>query len=275
MQAIFPSTIDGDLLRLVHLTNGFRLLNGARPLQLGDTCHAEARIVSVVNSDSGKAVKVKGYIIRDGQHVLEVTSSFLYRGRFTDYANSFEIIDEDMYEVDLTSDAEIGVLQSKEWFEWESTTPLLTGAKLFFKLQSELQFKDKTTYSSATVKGEVFVRDQLKNFNRVGNVNYEKEPCQGNPVIAYLQRHGKAMGRPVLFEGGGYSIRSDDKYIAPKTNLPYSTISGDFNPIHVNPYFSDFAQLPGTITHGMWSSAATRKYLENALAGGVPERVVS
>ena len=78
-----------------------------------------------------------------------------------------------------------------------------------------------------------------------------------------------------MFENGGYSIRSSDKYISPKTNLPYSTISGDFNPIHVNPYFADFAQLPGTITHGMWSSAATRKYLENALAGGVPERVVA
>ncbi|KAH7106327.1 fatty acid synthase [Auriculariales sp. MPI-PUGE-AT-0066] len=275
MQAIFPTTIDGDLLRLVHLTNGFRLLNGARPLQLGDTCQAKARIVSVVNSDSGKTVKVKGYIIRDGQHVMEVTSSFLYRGRFTDYVNSFEVVDEDMYEVEYATDAAVGVLQSKEWFEWESTSPLLAGTTLIFKLQSELHYKDKTTFASAAVKGEIFVRDQLKVLIRVGNVNYEKEPCQGNPVMAYLQRHGQALGRPVMFEASGYTIRSADKYIAPRTNLPYSTISGDFNPIHVNPYFSDFAQLPGTITHGMYSSAATRKFLETALAAGVPERVVS
>ncbi len=40
---------------------------------------------------------------------------------------------------------------------------------------------------------------------------------------------------------------------------------GDFNPIHISPYFSDYASLPGTITHGMWSSAATRKYVENAI----------
>ncbi|KAH7093843.1 hypothetical protein BKA62DRAFT_761063 [Auriculariales sp. MPI-PUGE-AT-0066] len=118
MQAIFPTTINGDLLRIVHLTNGFRLLNGARPLQLGDTCQAKARIVSVVNSDSGKTVKVKGYIIRDGQHVMEVTSSFLYRGRFTDYVNSFEVVDEDMYEVEYATDAAVGMLQSKEWFEY-------------------------------------------------------------------------------------------------------------------------------------------------------------
>ncbi|KAH9936450.1 uncharacterized protein B0H18DRAFT_1113835 [Fomitopsis serialis] len=42
------------------------------------------------------------------------------------------------------------------------------------------------------------------------------------------------------------------------TNEPYSKISGDFNPIRINPYFADFAALPGTITHGMRSSAATR-----------------
>ena len=44
---------------------------------------------------------------------------------------------------------------------------------------------------------------------------------------------------------------------------PYSKISRDFSPIHVNPYFSDFASLPATITHGLWSSAAPRCYLEN------------
>ena len=62
---------------------------------------------------------------------------------------------------------------------------------------------------------------------------------------------------------------------SPLTNEPYSKVSGDFNPIHINPYFSDFASLPGTITHGLWSSAATRRYLENVVAKGYPERVHS
>lgn len=38
---------------------------------------------------------------------------------------------------------------------------------------------------------------------------------------------------------------------APFTNEPYSNISGDFNPIHINPYFSEFASLLGTIMQ--WS----------------------
>ena len=49
-----------------------------------------------------------------------------------------------------------------------------------------------------------------------------------------------------------YSLNTPDintTFNAPLTNKPYLKISGDFNPIHVNPYFSDFASLPATITH--------------------------
>ena len=63
-------------------------------------------------------------------------------------------------------------------------------------------------------------------------------------------------------------------FTAPLTNELYSIISSDFNPIHVNPYFSDYPSLPGTITHGMWSSAAMRKFVENVVAEGNPACVI-
>src|SRR6266446_228356 len=62
---------------------------------------------------------------------------------------------------------------------------------------------------------------------------------------------------------------------APLTNEPYSKISGDSNPIHTNPYFSDFASLPATITHGLWSSAATRRYVETVVAKEHPDHVIA
>ena len=77
---------------------------------------------------------------------------------------------------------------------------------------------------------------------------------------------------------GAYTLTSADvpsTFKAPLTNEPYSKVSGDFNPIHVNPYFSDYASLPGTITHGLWSSAATRRYVENVVTKGRPNRVLS
>lgn len=277
MKAIFPALIDGDLLKLVHLSNGFRMVEGQKPLRAGDVCRAEAHIVSVINNDSGKIVKVKGNVIRDGKPVVQVISSFLYRGRFSDYENTFEIIEEPDYIVDVKNDAAVGVLQSKEWFQWEDDSkPLKAGTGLIFRLKSEVTYKDKAHYSSVTVSGDVFVRDQLKNLVKIGAVDFESENSQGNPVVAYLQRHGIAQGVTAALANEGYSLTDSGStlFTTPLTNEPYSKVSGDFNPIHINPYFSDFASLPGTITHGLWSSAATRRYVENVVAKGRPDRVL-
>jgi fatty acid synthase subunit beta len=90
MKAILPSQIDGDLLRLVHLSNSF---------QVGDVCKAEARISSITNTNEGKIMNAKGHVCRGGQQVIEVESAFLYRGRFSDYENTFETTEEPDYSV--------------------------------------------------------------------------------------------------------------------------------------------------------------------------------
>jgi fatty acid synthase subunit alpha, fungi type len=279
MRAVFPADIDGDLLALVHLSNGFQMVEGAAPLQVGDVCKSEARIVSVVNNDSGKVVKVKGYVYRGTEAVIEVVSSFLYRGRFTDYYNTFETTEEPDYLVAPETDADVGVLQSKKWFVWlDDTKPLQAGTSLHFRIQSQVSFKDKTAYSNVAVTGDVLVKDQLKRFIKVGSIIFEEASCHGNPVLAYLQRHGAPQGLQTPLANGGYTLTGSGGstvFRAPLTNEPYSKISGDFNPIHVNPYFSDFSALPATITHGLWSSAATRRYVETVVAQGCPDRVLA
>ena len=84
MKSIFPEAVDGDLLKLVHLSNGFRMVEGSSPLRAGDVCQAEAHIASVTNANEGKIVKVKGYVQRGGKPVIEVVSAFIYRGKFVD-----------------------------------------------------------------------------------------------------------------------------------------------------------------------------------------------
>ncbi|TXT15634.1 hypothetical protein VHUM_00137 [Vanrija humicola] len=279
MKTIFPEAIDGDLINLVHLSNGFRFVEGVAPVKAGDVCTTEARVTSVINSDSGKTVKVKGFVLRNGEPVIEVNSAFLYRGRFTDFENTFETVDEPDYVVSLDKATSVGVLQSKQWFEWDDdSVPLDVGTTLTFKVKSKYHYKDKATFSSVQVTGAAFVRDSTKQLVQVATVDYEAHNSHGNPVVEYLKRTGKAVGLPVPLESGGYSLITDAStatYRTPATNEPYSKISGDYNPIHINPYFSDFAKLPGTITHGMWSSAATRKYVEQVAADNHPERVVS
>ncbi|KAF9267936.1 fatty acid synthase [Marasmius fiardii PR-910] len=276
IKSIFPQSIDGDLLRLVHLSNSFRMVNGARPLQVGDKCRSEAKIVSVINSREGKIVKVKGHVYREGAPVIEVVSAFLYRGTFTDFENTFEITQEADYIVTLATDADVGVLQSKEWFHWEDDSkPLTSGTPLIFRVQSEVSFKDRTTYRNVSVEGEVFTRNYLKQLTKVATIEFQQDDCHGNPVVAYTQRHGIPEGLLVPLPNEGYTLEGSTPFNAPLTNEPYSGISGDFNPIHINPYFSCYASLPATITHGLWSSAATRRYVENVVARGHPERVLA
>lgn len=279
MQAIFPDIIDGDLLRLVHLSNAFRMVPGARLLQVGDVCQSKARIVAVTNTDSGKVVNVKGTVFRNGEPVIEVTSAFLYRGRFIDFPNTFETVEESDYAVDLPTATDVGILQSKEWFQWDdSSKPLLPGTTLIFKTQSEYTYKDKKVFAAINVDGAAYIRTHMKQLVKVATVANVTENANGNAVLGYLKRHGRTLGDAVMFENGGYTLtlsQHPSVIIAPLTNEPYSEISGDFNPIHVNPYFADYAGLPGTITHGLWTSAATRKYIESTVARGRPDRVLS
>ncbi|RDX39753.1 hypothetical protein OH76DRAFT_1490853 [Lentinus brumalis] len=59
-----------------------------------DVCKAEARIIAVTNSDAGKTIKVKGFVTCGSEPIIEMVSSFLYRGRFDHYENTFEILEE-------------------------------------------------------------------------------------------------------------------------------------------------------------------------------------
>jgi fatty acid synthase subunit alpha len=45
-------------------------------------------------SNNNDAVNVTGRVLRDGELVIEIRPSFLYRGRFSDYQNTFEIVEE-------------------------------------------------------------------------------------------------------------------------------------------------------------------------------------
>jgi len=67
MKSIFPAAIDADLLKLVHLSNDFHMVDGVKPLAVGDVCKAETRVISVIN------VRRKNH---QGQCVIEVATAF-------------------------------------------------------------------------------------------------------------------------------------------------------------------------------------------------------
>ena len=262
---IFPRTIDGDLLKLVHLSNQFRMIPGAEPLKKGDEVSTTAQINAIINQQSGKMVEVCGTIKRDGKAVMEVTSQFLYRGTYTDFKNTFQRKIETPAQVHLATSRDVAVLRSKQWFntdELPSDIELL-GQTLIFRLQSLVRFKNHDVYSSVETRGQVLLELPTKEVIQVASVDYEAGESHGNPVIDYLDRHGSPLDQPINFENPiPLSGKTPLQLRAPASNDNYARVSGDYNPIHVSRVFSSYADLPGTITHGMYSSASVRSLVE-------------
>ncbi|PNS15891.1 Fatty acid synthase subunit beta [Sphaceloma murrayae] len=273
---IFPRTIDGDLLKLVHLSNGFRMIPGALPLKKGDVLDTTAEVNAVINQESGKMVEVCGTITRDGKPVMEVTSQFLYRGNYTDFENTFSRKTEKPIQVHLATTKDIAVLQSKEWFQLEDPEIDLLGQTLTFRLQSLLRYKNRTVFSSVQTQGHVELELPTKEIIQIATVDYSAGVSHGNPVIDYLERNGSAVDQSINFENPiPLSGKSPLELKAPASNENYAKVSGDYNPIHVSRVFSKYANLPGTITHGMYSSAAVRSLVETWAAENNVGRVRS
>ena len=275
---IFPRTIDGDLLKLVHLSNQFRMMPGAEPLKKGDEVSTTAQINAVINQESGKMVEVCGTITRDGEAVMEVTSQFLYRGVYTDFENTFQRKIETPMQVHIATTKDVAVLRSKQWFVLDDPTPEieLLGQTLTFRLQSLVRFKNRTVFSSVETRGQVLLELPTKEIIQVATVDYEAGESHGNPVIDYLQRNGSSIEQPVNFENPiPLHGKNPLQLRAPASNETYARVSGDYNPIHVSRVFSNYANLPGTITHGMYSSAAVRSLVETWAAENKIGRVRS
>ncbi|TPX39930.1 hypothetical protein SeMB42_g06180 [Synchytrium endobioticum] len=256
--AILPKEIDGDLLRLVHLSNEFRMLDQSDMLEAGDEINAEAVIDAVLISEMGKTVEVRATLFKKGHGLMEILSRFLYRGKFSDYENTFRRTTEKPMQIELQSKKDVAVLQDKA-------------------LKTLTKFKNEKLFSKVSTAGSIFLKTTRETVE-IGTVVHEDADCVGNVVLEYLNRNGTPIEQAVYFKTGGYSILPDPKVFpavvtVPNNNVTYAKASGDLNPIHVNPYFADLASLPGTITHGMWTSASTRKFVEIFAANNHPDRV--
>ncbi|KAL9037670.1 MAG: hypothetical protein Q9180_003588, partial [Flavoplaca navasiana] len=273
---IFPRAVDGDLLKLVHLSNGFRMVPGAEMIKKGDVLDTTARINAVINRGSGKMVEVSGTITRGGKPVMVVTTQFLYRGTYNDFENTFQRKEETPMQLHLGTSKDVAVLRSKEWFYMDNPDIELSNKTLTFRLQSLVHFKNKTVFSRVETIGQVLLELPTKEIIQVASVDYDAGVSHGNPVIDYLQRYGSSIEQPVNFENPiPLSGKTPLVLRAPASNETYARVSGDYNPIHVSRVFSKYAQLPGTITHGMYSSAAVRSLVETWAAENHVGRVRS
>lgn len=268
MRAIFHDAISGEFLALVHLSNKFTILDDSAPLYDSDQISSRAEIRAIRNEAAGRVVEVCAVLERQDKPVLSIQSEFLFRGTYSDFDVCFEKKNEEHMYIDLNTAGKVAVLKSKSWFRLVDPTLDLTGLRVIFELQSMSRPSSATTLRNVQTFGQVFYKDsQVNTVRRVATVAYRSSGIElaGNPVMEYLQRHGSLVAsvRPLanpLPLGEPEQMR----LTAPASNASYARASGDFNPIHVSLPFARYANLPDTVTHGMYTSAAVRRRVEQA-----------
>ncbi|XP_044721306.1 acyl transferase domain-containing protein [Hirsutella rhossiliensis] len=273
MKAILPSAIDGDLLNLVHLSNKFRVLNDGAPLCDGDDTDTTAHVVAIRNEAPGRVVEVGAIVERRGTPVVELVSEFLFRGSYTDFGVCFEKKTEPKMCISLDSPAKIAVLASKEWIRFVEPKMDLLGLTIIFELKSLNRLGPDSGYRSVQTIGQVYSEHAVtKSRHVVATVNCQCGKTANNPVMDYLKRHASpvdvlhGLNHPQPLGERGWL-----RLTMPATNDAYARASRDLNPIHTSRPLAKYADLPGTITHGMFTSAAVRQLVEKA--AGASEKV--
>ena len=272
-------SVDGDLLRLVHLSNKFQMNSEAKAFRAGDIVGSSAAVTAVLIQDSGKLVEIACTITQAGVPVHEVTSQFLYRGSYSDFSETFQATTMPLTELPLHSAGQVDLITSKKWFRPKDADShrriMLVGRKLIFKLKNFVSFETKSTYASIRTIGKVFVEiPSSQERVQVATVDYRirsspRGAISVNPVLAYLERYGTTLKNQIPLETP-VSVGDTENmvFIAPASNKAYAHESKDFNPIHVSNVFASYAGLPGPITHGMHTSAIVRGLCETWGAEG-------
>ncbi|KAB8228833.1 uncharacterized protein BDW43DRAFT_322804 [Aspergillus alliaceus] len=273
-QPLVLKDIDGDILALVHRSNRFEYVEGATPLTLGDTVTSSARVNAVTIENAGKSVQVEALIYRAGEEVMKVTSEFLFRGEFNDYETAFRRTRHPKWVVQVSSDEDEAVLRDREWLHLDNDSGPLIGHRVAFNLESLVTYQSPAKYASLQVQGAVCVVSGTGAERKIGSVEFQYGACRGNPVLDFLERKGTLVTRAHTdLERPGWSGRSSINVQMPAENQWYSQVSRDYNPIHVSWIFARLANLPGTICHGMYTSAIAATALDYLVLDGDRQRI--
>eukprot|EP00667_Euglena_gracilis_P000009 EG_transcript_9 len=274
IRALFPQCVDGDLFQLVHLSNGFHLYDDCRPLAEGDEVATRGAITGLTFKDGNMTVEVEATLAREGVDFMTITSAFLYRNAQGSDAHAFQYTRDTPVQVQVRDARDVAVLLNKPWIHFTDSDMVAPGAVLTFRTSTVRRFGRGLLHVTGSVSCETTAKVTVV----IGTVEFEAEEVVGNPVADFLARKGTPLVDTRALPNGGYSLTPSKAMLsstsaAPKSNHTYARISGDLNPIHVSPYFAALAELPDTIVHGMWTSAAVRTFVVQYAAGNQPGRV--
>ncbi|KAL4790169.1 acyl transferase domain-containing protein [Aspergillus venezuelensis] len=264
--------LGGDLLHLVHHSNRFAYLPNSSPLCLGDKVSSESKIQSIYEDDTGIVVVVEAKVVRDGTPVMTVTSTFLFLESNTLKPGSgFRKEKEKTWLFHVATELEQSLLESRDWFQASDHSLPLLGEKLIFSLETVTRYQHDGR-KKLQVTGKVMTHQKGIEPKEIGTVSFS-DICTKNPVLDFLERRGELAGCRSDLINPGWAGKCTMDIQMPADNQPYAQLSRDFNPIHTSPVFAQLAGLPGTLCHGMCTSAIAEKVLEHLVLEGDRERL--
>lgn len=268
IQPLMVDDVHGDLLRLIHRSNTIEYCTDAAAISVGDVLKTKSQVQAIVIEEAGKSIVVRAEIERSGKPVVIVTSNFLFRGSFVDYTTTFQNTEEPETELEVKCRLDEALLRDQRWLFLNDSSLPLVGKTLVFRLRTYVTWKSRKILSSLQTTGLIFARMPNGHSQEVGRVCFKTYECLGNPVTDFLGRKGIQAIAEHDLKSPGWSGEISNILKIPSSNDRYGRISKDYNPIHVSPIFASYASLPGTITHGMYTSAAVRGMLEHLAADG-------
>ncbi|KAJ2897754.1 fatty acid synthase alpha subunit Lsd1, partial [Coemansia aciculifera] len=279
LRILTSTAVTNDLLKILHLYNKYQLVDGTAMLNVGDRVSSDLVLTELIDTPAGRKVKMLIGLYCHGQMIASIESAFVYRNDHVDIGNTFKKMLDQRFVIQLATANEVLALKTKEWFVPcdNALERIVPGLQIEFYLDSLYRYKSDNLYSSISTTGRVSVELPSGATVHVADVNLESGTSAKDPVIEYLRRNELAVAMS-LFDEDGYSLVSPGsqellQVTVPDTNWEYARVSADGNAIHTNPYIADLAGLPGTITHGMWTSASTRALVECYAADDEPERI--
>ncbi|RAL06934.1 putative fatty acid synthase beta subunit [Aspergillus homomorphus CBS 101889] len=275
MRCLFTDAISGDILQLLHLKNDFQVLDDASPICEGDVLSSAAEIESIrIRPESGKVVRVRATISRQGTPIITVGSEFILQGRYEDYHNTFDKNkEEQVYKLPLQSRREVILLASKPWFQIAAGASLddHLHEELTFRLRSSYQFRDAHAYSEIETYGTVSCTVGTGEVT-IGTVRFKSHSHFKNPVLDFLSRRGHASTEVKEFPTS-VPLAAEIEMTMPQSSNHYASASGDSNPIHLSRAFAQYAGHDGRVIHGMQTSGLVRGLVELHAAENDPTRM--
>jgi len=293
IRTLFSKEIEGDLLRLVHLSHGFRLVQprvSSSP-SVGDVITSKVRVTGIeIVRGVGKKISCFATLERTPvgspsttESWMEITSSFLIRGVFEDYTSCFlagPLPGEEQVWIKLESELDCTILRGKPWFKLTDDKLLKSGAKIRVDLERVFQRRlSESVWSDIQVNAVVLLNGRKD--AEVGVIDFQSAgPLSENPVMSYLHRQRfveDGQAGTMLESGGATLLKSPEILPVPSdpARFQYGIASGDVNPIHSSRYFAALASLKDAqpIVHGMWTFALARQMLERGAADGDASRI--